>query len=41
MCTMVATWFRRDGELSVDSVVEHYRTLARSLVNASGRTGTR
>ena len=24
MCTMVATWFRRDGELSVDSVVEHY-----------------
>jgi AcrR family transcriptional regulator len=33
MCTTVATWFRQDGDWSVDWVVTHYRTLARNLVN--------
>jgi AcrR family transcriptional regulator len=34
MCTSVATWFRRDGPLSSDQVVEHYRILARNLVKS-------
>jgi AcrR family transcriptional regulator len=33
MCTSVATWFRRDGSRSADEVVDHFRTLARNLVN--------
>lgn len=37
MCTSVATWFRRDGSRSADEVVDHYKTLARNLVNYETR----
>ena len=34
MCVAVATWFRPDGELGPDQVVERYLSLARATVRA-------
>lgn len=34
MCVAVATWYRPDGELSPDQVVERYLTLCRATVGA-------
>jgi AcrR family transcriptional regulator len=41
MCTSVATWFRRDGSRSANEVVNHYRTLARDLVNYEAGAASR
>ena len=34
MCVSVATWYREDGPLSPDEIVERYLVIARSTVGA-------
>ncbi|OUS93456.1 TetR/AcrR family transcriptional regulator [Rhodococcus sp. NCIMB 12038] len=36
MCVAVSTWYREDGPLSPDELVERYLVIARSTVGASG-----
>ncbi|MFC9357685.1 TetR/AcrR family transcriptional regulator [Rhodococcus sp. NPDC057014] len=36
MCVAVSTWYREDGSLSPDELVERYLAIARSAVGASG-----
>ncbi|MBV6758659.1 TetR/AcrR family transcriptional regulator [Rhodococcus sp. USK10] len=36
MCVAVSTWYREDGPLSPDELVERYLAIARSAVGASG-----
>jgi hypothetical protein len=36
MCVAVSTWYREDGPLSPDELVERYLAIARSTVGASG-----
>lgn len=37
LCVGVATWYRPDGGLSVEELLERYRSIARSIVGHAGR----